>query len=212
MQPKLDQATKDLLIANGKVGKTKRHCMEWVLAAVQKIPAMTSADLNNFSFELFSFCWQVKQNPPIPASLGFASEEVPQISPKEAKKILKVFETAIESALSKKNIDLGTSKKRIKIIWADHQKSYWADSGVYDSPRNAACDALSDLIVEFGHLIKKCGAPRPWGGGDRCEKIFLPRRPNQAYCSSGCQNRETTRATRERQKARPKRKPSRKKK
>lgn len=57
-----------------------------------------------------------------------------------------------------------------------------------------ALDSLYRLIMEYGHLIKKCPAPAIRAKhGETCGKWFLAKRPNQDYCNPTCVSRKTTR-------------------
>jgi hypothetical protein len=57
---------------------------------------------------------------------------------------------------------------------------------------------LALLLGGVGQLVKECPAPKAWGKGELCGRLFLASRPNQVYCSSQCQNRMGTQLVRKR--------------
>jgi hypothetical protein len=60
-----------------------------------------------------------------------------------------------------------------------------------------AAIALDRLIGVHGHLVKECPAPAIRAKAEEiCGRWFVAKRPNQDYCSSTCQSRASTRATR----------------
>jgi hypothetical protein len=74
--------------------------------------------------------------------------------------------------------------------------------------REQAAYGLARVLAEIDHdmsdagdagpMVRVCPAPKPRArGGEVCGRWFVGR-PNQVYCSSQCQNRAATRATRSR--------------
>ncbi len=197
------------LLAFNKIGDSRRAHMEWVLEIAQlDPPKMTPPDWGNLRLEIAAFCLFVGQSAQF-AGLTIPLDSLP--SPEHAGKliiptnssaeeILKIFQSVAEDAFLRKSITLGKIQKKPVLHWSDKNKRYVHSETTHIGWVDQAKDCLDSLIIEFGHLVKRCEAPRPWGGGDTCSILFLARRPNQVYCSSNCQNRATTRTSRARSK------------
>jgi len=177
--------------------------MEWVLRVSQKNPEkMTGPDWSNFALEISVFSSLVNKNISRELRRQITAGANPRVSEDEAEGILWDFNYATRSILSHEVVRCGSITRGTNLLWDEKDGRFWLEPYSYSSWKDAAKESLLDLLVEFGHWVKICKAPMPHGGDDLCGEIFLARRPNQVYCSSNCQNRATTRTSRERQKTR----------
>ena len=190
---------KDNYIALLKIGASRRAHMAWVISMAQKNPQkMTAPDWSNFRLEIAAFCMFIQSSTQV-SEITIESndmENTSHLTELEAQCILKIFRSAIENAFHHKSISFGEIHKKLVLNWSTAKKGYVRSAFPCRNWVDHAKDCLDSLIVEFGHLLKICPAPKPWGRGELCSTLFLARRPNQVYCSSNCQNRETTRASR----------------
>lgn len=79
------------------------------------------------------------------------------------------------------------------LIWSPRQNRFTEEIRFPGDYETAAAQALGKLLLDFGHLVKECPAPKLRGKpGELCETWFVASRPNKLYCSSACQSRATT--------------------
>ena len=199
----------DYLLAFNKICDSRRAHMEWVLEIAQLDQSkMTTPDWSNLRLEITAFCLFVGQSAQfagltipldsLPTSEHAGKLVIPTNS--SAKKILNIFQPVAEDVFLRKSISLGNIQKKPVLHWSDKNNRYVHSKITHIGWEDQAKDCLDSLIIEFGHLVKRCEAPKSRKKSDTCSIIFLARRPNQVYCSSNCQNRATTRTSRARDK------------
>ena len=130
------------------------------------------------------------------AVLGFAPVDSLPLRPGEQEQektplsvILRIWDRMLRAAVKRQRLDVAEGE-----TWLSYStlRGRFVEITSYDySWEISAARALAKLIVEHGHLIKQCPAPRLRAKGE-CENLFLANRPNQLYCSSQCLSRATT--------------------
>jgi len=119
---------------------------------------------------------------------------------KVATVILNDWFNMIRSALKREKIHVADAET--SLMWWPPKKRYIERTDYPDYYEVAAVRAIAKLLIQYGHLIKQCPAPALRGRkGETCETVFVASRPNEIYCSSTCQSRKTTAASRERKTA-----------
>lgn len=104
------------------------------------------------------------------------------------------FARIIGAIVAGESVSVGSFKVDLK-----YSNGYLSKTMLNDDSHGAklAAFALGLLLDEFGSLIKSCPAPKP-RSDEPCNKWFVGR-PDQVYCSTQCQVRVGSRATRKRQ-------------
>ncbi len=114
---------------------------------------------------------------------------------KVEKAILDDWFNMIRSALKREKIYVTDAKT--SLMWWPLKNRYIESTDYPDYYEVAAVRALAKLLLQHGQLIKQCPAPALRGRkGETCETVFVASRPNKIYCSSACQSRTTTAASR----------------
>ncbi len=165
--------------------KRKGH-VKWIVHQAYELP-QTEEEWMSFERDVFYFGVLEGQIA--------LSGSVDSPKPGFGKRILNRTRTVIEQTINLQPIPLGRFTK--SLVWASFSERYRLS--VTDETRrgnleDVTLDALYDLILNYGHLIKQCPAPaRRAKEDERCGKWFVAERPNQQYCSSRCLSRKTTR-------------------
>jgi len=120
--------------------------------------------------------------------------------------ILRHWDNMIQHVLSREPVEIVPDRISTVLAWSEHTNRFAEQTWFPQDYHTAAARAFAKLLVDYGHLIKECPAPKLRGHiGQKCETVFVASRPNKLYCSSACQSRATTAGLRERDKR--KRKP-----
>ena len=151
----------------------------------------------------------------VPAGGNVPGPSIESRSPESAaQNILRSWQDMIQAALRRDPIRLVTRQGSLvrfvtadrSLIWFEPQNRYLEATMPLEYYEELAAQALANLLLKHGHLIKGCPAPRLRGKpGERCENVFVASRPNKLYCSSACQSRATTAEKRKRDEKAPKR-------
>jgi len=131
-------------------------------------------------------------NLPGPPLKGYPLEKAQQ-------NILREWQRMIQAAFNRDRICLGTVER--SLIWFAPQNRFLEATTPPKYYEELAAQALANLLLKHGQLIKQCPAPRMRGKlGEKCENVFVASRPNKLYCSTACQSRTTTAQSRARPK------------
>lgn len=189
-----------------RIGRTRKEHLAWIIGVIQNsfriiegeaIPNMTRGDLDNrkIEFSLFGLF------PNLIDEGVFISADKMEMNDEEVKSILIKVRSIIERVAERREIEIDPFSCGGTLSWSDsHRTYYWKETA--EGWTGKIIRALIDLIIEYGHLIRKCPAPA-WHDkkGRECGTWFLANRDDQQYCSARCQSRATTRAARAREKA-----------
>jgi hypothetical protein len=118
-------------------------------------------------------------------------------SPAEAGKIRQLFGDLIIRTINRAPIALDHFTSKRSLMWNPSAKRWqpWEELPPKASWIERASRVLGRLILDAGHLLRECPAPK---GSRPCGKWFVANRPRQEYCSPKCQTRVTSRAWRKR--------------
>jgi hypothetical protein len=122
--------------------------------------------------------------------------------------ILTQWDNMIQHALSREPVHIVPDHISTVLAWSPTANRFVEETWFPQGYETAAVRALGKLLVDYGHLVKECPAPKFRGKlGETCETLFVANRPNRMYCSGACQSRATTSRSRPRkqiQKKKPK--------
>ena len=188
-----------------RIGKTKRDRLAWLISLAQN-----SFSLNREKEKVLKVmmpgAWADRK-----VELAFfASLTTDGLSVEDGK--IDMTEDQVKAILLRVNemMKAAVNREEIRIdpFSCGGYLSWNASSGRYDWKEvtegwtGRMIKTTIDLILEYGHLIRKCPAPPKHDKrGTECGTWFLANREDQQYCSARCQSRSTTRAARARGKA-----------
>lgn len=185
---------KGLVEAQRRFGSapTSKGRLEWIIAHAYR-PPQTPEGWKDFERDLM-YLGMLEGRITLD---GWSLTTPPQ--PGVGKRILHTLRALIEKAMGRQRIPLGRVTQ--SLLWnpgtAQTPARYvlWRDGKETEGHlESAVVGALYRLILDYGHLIKKCPAPALRAKeGELCGKWFLAERPNQQYCSTRCLSRRTTR-------------------
>lgn len=200
----------DVDAAQPRVGKTPTERLEWAVWFTQAdLRALTRGDWLNLRLELSAFAGVLirehdrevplrlrerRAAPTAGESAVFAEDDVRELHGE--------FARVIGRLLQSDSVVVGTYQVTLTVErWLPPAQGMGRPVRLrttFPLGTSRATHVLAHLLGIYGHLVKECPAPRPRGAKDeRCGRWFLARRPNQVYCTTRCQSRATTRASRE---------------
>lgn len=108
-------------------------------------------------------------------------------------RILKAWQNMIQCALNREAVFVVRDHASVVLTWSLTRSRFIEETWFFEEYPVSAARALGKLLVDYGHLVKECPAPKLRGKpGELCETWFVASRPNKLYCSSACQSRATT--------------------
>jgi hypothetical protein len=192
-----------------RVGKSPRERLAWAVRAVQQPQKdLTPGDWSNLTAELTVFAY----------GRGFTAMHAPQayrdqlqalaedlpLPPQKPGSDFPMSQQAAKAALDRMGEIIAAAVRHEMVVitrgrvhalgWIPNFKKWLPLPGGLTFNERVA-EALGHLLEQVGHLLKACPAPLP-RDTEMCNTWFVASRPRQRYCSSTCQSRVTTRASR----------------
>lgn len=189
LRPKI--AAVSVALAADRVGPTDRKRIGWAVSAAQRDPGrMTPGDWMNFASELTVFCRGVAVDP---------NDPMPLPSAHDAARALPRMGEMLRAAAARAPVQITRYARTATLVWNETERRWQLGKGRGTSFLAEAEEAFADLVVRFGHLLKRCPAPKAHGTpGEDCGRWFVAPSAKRAYCSTTCQTRATTRRYRAR--------------
>ncbi len=225
-KPVTRQSAPELQDAYSRVPADPRRRLEWVVDLVGNVGRMPKDedDSRKQRAEMYSFLAAAGLAPIEPSEGPLWGDRVDAILNPRPENLgyvrrfhnatLKTWQQMIQCALNREPVSVVRGGSDTVLIWSPTGKRFVEETRYLQEYQVAAARALGKLLVDYGHLVKECPAPKLRGQpGETCETWFVASRPNKLYCSSACQSRATTagyRAGKRKSKGKKKRKPTQK--
>jgi len=183
-----------------RVGTTSKARLEWVLRLTERpLEKMLPGDVENLQFELKLFV-SISER-------GAGLLDFPPPTREELPKILAGMQTLVEAVARRPEkgenrflaqYEIGSSSQQVFLAWSPSAQRFTEELKVEQASwEDLVMQRVIGLILEHGHLVRECPAPRKGKGqATVCGKRFVANRPRQEYCSSTCRSRATMRAKR----------------
>ena len=94
----------------------------------------------------------------------------------------------LRQAISRELVKVGEIKSEPILAWRGEQ---YREREATGDLLSLAVTTLKKLILEYGHLLKACDAPKP-RSKEKCGQWFLASRVSQLYHSATCASRVST--------------------
>lgn len=165
----------DLTALQARVGSSMTKKAAWILGRIQNAPE-TRGDWENFRWEVAYFLD------------GQATFALPNET--DAKQSLKGAAQLIQRLVFHEDICVITMSPLIG--FEDGQYRRIDKTRAWESDVRAE---LARIVPQVWHLVSECKAKKP-RSDERCNKLFISKRPSRIYCSAQCQSRAVTKAWR----------------
>jgi hypothetical protein len=189
---------------------TPRRRMEWAAAFAQEdLETLSPGRLTDVWFEMTAFQLWGGHHFEGAGGIELTDLKRPDVIPLQ--RVQQEFRRIFASVIARKDFDIPPFVVRMSYWYAFEPsltKTVTPLTGEGDPDKRFALAvfALALLLDDYGKLIKTCPAPKLRSRtGEVCGRWFIGR-PNQTYCSPLCQNRATTRASRQKQRQPPQKK------
>jgi hypothetical protein len=173
--------------AQKRIGNSDRERLAWAVQAAYEQP-LTSEGILEFENDAYWFAV-------LSGTLALGGYlELPEQG--GGKQQLRNFRDLIAKAIVRDKIPLGAESR--SLAWHPGNRENPARYVLFidskDDFEAVVLGALRRLILDYGHLIRKCPAPAIRAkGNEQCGRWFVASRLNKEYCSKRCLSRKTTR-------------------
>ncbi len=188
-----------------RIGFTPRDRLAWLVNVVQKrFEDLPPGERNDLRLAVVLYVMNDPSRQPRESKAEFATYRYEgQDSPtdEEVRDTLTHFEGVLRDVARREKLTSPSRGRESEYLSWNEQAGRYVYGEVYSKRtwKEAVRFALWRQLVEYGHLVKECRAPRRRGKpGEVCGLLFVAKRPNQDFCSSTCRGRAGVRAVRAR--------------